>query len=94
VIETPRYREFTQILVALAANGCDVVEIAGNDDIFVTLLMPPGAPAAPGERLITVSTQARPGWRRDGLSVKVGMLAQLMRSLGPSGAQFEHAYDY
>jgi hypothetical protein len=94
VIETPRYREFTQILGGLASRGRDVVEIAGNDDMFVTLLMPPGARTAKGELLITVPNQSRPGWRRDGLAIKVTVLAQLMRSLSASGAQFEHAYDY
>jgi hypothetical protein len=94
VIETPRYREFTQILSGLASRGRDVVEIAGNDDIFVTLLMPPGAPAANGELLITVPLQARPGWRRDGLVIKVAALGELMRSVGRSVARFEHAYDY
>ena len=94
VIETPRYREFTEILQGLAARGRDIVEIAGNDDIFVTLLVPPGAPAMKGERLVSVPLQARPGWRRDGLAVKVFELAELMRNVGKSGAQFEHAYDY
>jgi hypothetical protein len=93
-IETPRYREFTQILLGLAARGRNVVEIAGNDDIFVTLLLPPGAAPVKGEVLISVPLQARPGWRRDGLAVKVPELAELMRNLGRSGAQFEHAYDY
>ena len=91
VIETPRYREFTQVLRGLASRGRDVVEIAGNDDIFVTLLMPPSVPAANGKLLITVPLQARPGWRRDGLVIKVAALGELMRNVG---SQFEHAYDY
>lgn len=94
VIETPRYRQFTEILSGLAARGRDVVEIAGNDDIFVTLLMPSGAPPAKGQVLISVPTHARPGWRRDGVAIKVSSLAELMRSLPASGARFEHAYDY
>lgn len=94
VIETPRYRQLTAVLAGLASRGRNVVEISGNDDIFVTLLMPPGAPPAKGQLLITVPTHARPGWRRDGVAVKVSSLADLMRSLPASGAQFEHAYDY
>jgi hypothetical protein len=94
VIETPRYREFTQIVGGLASRGRDMVEIAGNDDIFVTVLVPPGAPVAKGETLISVPLQAHPGWRRDGLAVKVSALAELMRGLSASGAEFEHAYDY
>jgi hypothetical protein len=93
IIETPRYRELTHILAGLASRGRDIVEIAGNDDIFVTVLVPPGA-SVQGARLISVPIQARPGWRRDGLAVKVPELAGLMRSAARSGAQFEHAYDY
>jgi len=37
VIETPRYRVFTEILIALSTRGDDVVEIAGNDDVLVTV---------------------------------------------------------
>jgi hypothetical protein len=94
VIETPRYREFTQILGSLASRGRDFVEIAGNDDIFVTLLMPPDAPVAMGERLFTVPLQAQSGWRRDGIVIKVRALGELMRNVSAWGAHFEHAYDY
>ena len=54
----------------------------------------PGAPPVKGQRLITVPQQARPGWRRDGLAIKVSALAELMRSLDKSAGTFEHAYDY
>jgi hypothetical protein len=94
IIEAPRYRQLTEILAGLASRGREVVEIAGNDDIFVTLLMPPGAPPAKGQVLITVPTHARPGWRRDGVTIKVSSLAELVRALSIAGAQFEHAYDY
>lgn len=94
IIETPRYRELTEIMVGLAARGRDIVEIAGNDDIFVTVLVPPDGGTITGERLITVPLQGNPGWRRDGIAIKVSALADLVRSLGRSGARFEHAYDY
>jgi hypothetical protein len=96
VIETPRYRAFTEILLALAARGCDAVEIAGNDDILATVLAPEGhALDLPGVRpLFAVPLQARPGWQRLGLDVRVAALAELIRRMGGSGAEFEHAYDY
>jgi hypothetical protein len=94
IIETARYRELTEILGALVARGRNLVEIAGNDDVFVTVLMPAGIEAKVGERLITVPLQSRAGWRRDGLTIKVAELAGLMRGLGISGARFEHVYDY
>jgi hypothetical protein len=96
VIETPRYRVFTEILIALSIRGDDVVEIAGNDDVLVTV-------RAPLEHRITyqgvrelfaIPIQSRPGWRRVGLDVKVTKLSPLIRALSGSPAEFEHVYDY
>jgi hypothetical protein len=41
-IETPRYDLFTRILLDIARQGGSVVEIAGNDDIMVTVTVPSG----------------------------------------------------
>jgi len=96
VIETPRYRAFTEILIALSKRGGDVVEIAGNDDILVTI-------RAPMEHRIThkgvrelfsIPIQSRAGWRRVGLDIKVTELSPLIRELSGSPAEFEHVYDY
>ncbi|MCA3590346.1 MAG: hypothetical protein IOC94_02320 [Methylocystis sp.] len=38
VVETPRYRAFTEFLQRLAAADGNVLEIAGNDRIFVTVV--------------------------------------------------------
>ena len=94
VVETPRYRDFTHILQRLARGGADVVEIAGNDDIFVTLLLPPGAPTLEGPLLITAPVAARPSWHREGRLVKVANLAALVRRLDSFGAELEHVYEY
>jgi hypothetical protein len=95
VIETPRYRAFTEVLAGLAARGRNIVEIAGNDDVLVTVLVPPGQAAASlGKQLFEVPMQARPGWRRVGLDVKVASLADAIRRLGAAGMELEHVYDY
>lgn len=94
VIETPRYREYTHILQSLARGGADVVEIAGNDEIFVTILLPPDAPKLNGQLLITAPVAARPSWRREGRLVKVANLAVLVRQLDSFGGELEHAYEY
>jgi hypothetical protein len=95
VIETPRYRAFTEILAGLAARGRSIVEIAGNDDVLITVLAPPGRAAGTlGTQLFEVTVQARPGWRRIGLDVKVGSLAAVIRQLGATGMELEHVYDY
>jgi hypothetical protein len=94
-IETPRYREFTSILAGLAARGRNLTEIAGNDDVLVTVLVPQGRAADKlGKPLFEVQIQARPGWRRLGLDVKVASLTSVIRELGESGMELEHVYDY
>lgn len=94
IIETPRYRDFTHILQRLALGGGEFVEIAGNDDVFVTLLLPPQVPAWRVPPLITAPVAARPHWRRDGQLVKVRDLAALVRELAALGGELEHVYDF
>lgn len=96
LIETPRYRAFSEVLRGLAGRGRTVVEIAGNDRILVTALVPPGKnvdmPAA--DTIFALPIQSRPGWRRVGLDAEVPRLAALIGALERQGAVFEHAYDY
>lgn len=96
VIESPRYREFTHILRRMSQGGADLVEIAGNDDIFVTALVPPaaGASSLGGDLLILAPVAARPGWQRLGMVVKVADLASLSRRLDSFGGELEHVYEY
>ncbi len=94
VIETPRYRDFTHILRRLALSGAEFVEIAGNDAVFVTLLLPPDAPKLGAVPLISAPVAARPNWRREGQLVKIENLAVLVRQLSSFGGELEHVYDY
>lgn len=96
VVETPRYRAFTQILLALVDRNRRIIEIAGNNEILVTVLAKDGAPFAAGgaRELIVVPVQARPGFTRRGYSVRLEDLPAFVQSLRQSGGEFEHAYDY
>lgn len=93
VVEAPRYAQFTELLGKLSKANADLVEIAGNDDILVTLLVPDAAPIPAGtKQLFELSLGDRPRWRRVGVSVKIPQLLALLRS--PGGAEIEHVYDY
>lgn len=94
LVEAPRYAQFTELTRAMAASDLQLIEIAGNDDIFVTLLVPT-ASTAPirGERLF-VNESRFPGFERIGLTVKVPDLLELIRTAEASGARLEHVYDY
>jgi hypothetical protein len=94
-IETPRYDLFTRILVEIASRGGSIAEIAGNDDIMVTLTAPEGAEV----RLAHGTVLHR--MKRDGftserwiVALKVPELAAFLRlhPLGDPG--LEHVFDY
>lgn len=95
VIETPRYRAFTGILAEIARAQGEMIEIAGNDFVFVTLRLDASAESpADSTSLFVTPIQARPGWRRIGVSTRVDALAQLIRQTLPPAMEFEHVYDY
>ena len=95
-LDMPRYARFTAIVLALAQTNAQLVEIAGNDDILVTLLVPDAARArlGGGPVVIDMPLGDRPGWRRIGVSTKVAGLLQFVRTAQASGAEIEHVYDY
>jgi len=96
LIRTPRYAAFTQILLDLSARGRPIYEIAGNDRIFATLLVPPDvAVTMPGlQPIFADEIQSRPGWRRQGVELAVPMMSQAMAALQARGVVVEHLYDY
>ena len=94
-IETPRYDLFTRILMEIARQGGSVLEIAGNDDIMVTLTVAEGADPGlqQGELILRMK---RDGFASERLlvTVKVRQLASLLKdhALGDPGV--EHIFDY
>ncbi|HEU4704101.1 MAG TPA: hypothetical protein VFS45_00095 [Sphingomicrobium sp.] len=94
IVEAPRYAQFTDILRKLSAAGIELVEIAGNDEIFLTALVKGEASAPAAPTLFAMELGDRPGWRRVGLTTKVPALLPAMRSIERSGGRIEHVYDY
>jgi hypothetical protein len=95
VVEAPRYEKFTDLLGKLDRTPVHLVEISGNDDIFLTVLMPPGDEVpGPSAHLLTTSIDDPSGWRRLGLSTKVPDLFAVMRLTEQYGGRVEHVYDY
>jgi len=94
-VEAPRYEQFTELMLRLAGSPIEISEIAGNDDIFVTLLLPDRVrPPASATILVEVPLDDRPGWRRVGLNVKVPRLLGLIRGTRAAGGEIEHVHDY
>jgi hypothetical protein len=96
IIETDRYRVLTEVIEGLAKRGRDVIEIAGNDRVLVTLLVPQSEAVPPELELavLEVAVQGRPGTRRAGHDVPVRLLGSLSRSLGSGPVRIELVYDF
>jgi hypothetical protein len=95
LVEAPRYAQFSDLLTMMSQSPVQLVEISGNDDIFVTALVPIKArPATGATQLMAMPLPDRPGWQRIGLSTKVPTLLPLLRSIRQSGGEIEHVYDY
>jgi len=90
--QAPRYQQFNDILAKLADARIDLVEIAGNGEIFATLLLP--ANVTPPDKVRLSMPIDRPGWRRVGIVVPVRRLTAMLRQVRLSGGEVEHVYDY
>lgn len=90
VIEAPRYRELTHLLVEMAAKGADFVEIAGNDDILFTAI---SSQSHHPQALYSFARQGYGDYRHL-ILVKVADLAEILRDLPASGLTLEHIHDY
>jgi hypothetical protein len=94
-IETPRYDRFTHILADVARRGGTVREIAGNDDIMVTLLVPADTDSRTSHGRVILRTR-REGFATHRLlvDVKVAELAALLNAHPPGDPGVEHVFDY
>jgi hypothetical protein len=95
VVEAPRYAQFTDLMLKLSRTNARLVEISGNDDVFLTVLLPPKAGTPRGSKaLFETALGGARDWRRVGMSTKVPDLLATMRAVQASGGRVEHVYDY
>lgn len=94
LVDAPRYEQFTELTRKLSVSGITVEEIAGNDDIFITALLPVGKQLESEQRLFTIEVDDHPGLERAGLTVKVKTLLPTIRELEAASGTLEHVYDY
>jgi hypothetical protein len=96
IVTLPRYEAFTSTVLALTARGARIVDVAGNDEILITVLGRRGiATAVPHGRLIAVAPiLTDPTMQRLAISVPVSMLREVAAHLASERATIEHVYDY
>lgn len=93
VYDMPRYASFTRIADGLARQGIAIREIAGNDDVFVTIAAPRGTEPL-GKPLFAIPLADEPELERQGVLVKVADLSAALAGLTAKSAALEHVYDY
>ena len=89
-VETIRYRALTRLLVEMAKQDIDIVEIAGNDDIMLSVIS--DQPRLAGA-IYSVPRQGYGDYRHL-VQVEVKGLMTLLRFLETDDATLEHVYDY
>jgi hypothetical protein len=96
VVSLPRYHAFTKVVLDLSARGVKFVDIAGHDEILVTVLVrrsaSPGPPA--GRLILSAPVLTDPTMHRLAIRIPVGSLGALIGLLARERAAIEHVYDY
>jgi hypothetical protein len=94
-IETPRYDLFTRILADIARRRGIIQEIAGNDDVMVTITVPQDSEARV-QHAVVLMRMRRDGFSSDRLlvNVKVPDLAPLLNAVPLGDPGIEHVFDY
>jgi len=96
IVDIPRYQEFTSITSALAQQGTQFVEIAGNSQLLVSLVAPSSYRDAPENATLLFSQPVltHPEYSRFVLSCPITSLSGWLKSLNTRGILIEHVYDY
>jgi hypothetical protein len=96
LVTVPRYEAFTVYAQALADQGVDFTEIAGNDSFILVSLLAPETwkDDTSDSQLLVQPILTRPGVQRVLLAVPVKALAQSMRQWKAAKLQVEHVFDY
>lgn len=92
----PRYEAFTKTVPRLAAKGVQFVEIAGNDEILITVIVPDNWDyrLEAGEALFEMPVLSQSGFKRVAVKVPVKSLDMVLTTLAGIEVKLEHIYDY
>ena len=96
VISIPRYEAFTQLVPQLAQKGVRFEEIAGNNEILITLFAPRDwlYTLPQGRYLFAETVLTDHALKRVAVSVPVKDLHQVLAEMEAEDIRLEHIYDY
>jgi hypothetical protein len=96
IITVPHYQGFTDTVPLLARDGVGFEEIAGNDEIMLTLLAPLGwtYDLGAGQPLFTMKLLSGGTHQRVAVQAPVRALSAVLREMDAKGLRLEHLFDY
>lgn len=89
-LETIRYRALTNLMGEMAQAGIDFIEIAGNDEIMLTVL---SSDSAHPDAIYSRARQGSDDYRHL-LLIPVSRIAETLRNFDESEIRLEHIHDY
>lgn len=95
IVTLPRHAAFTPVVTVLARQGVRFHDLAGNDEILLTVIAPRELDLRPaGGVVLSEDILTNPATRRIGVRVPVRTLHAVLTDLPARGASLEHLYDY
>ncbi len=98
VVSIPRYQEFTDRTIELTKRDVHFVQIAGDDEIMLTIVAPKSwsydLPANAGSVLFTENFLTQLDLKRITLECPVRSLHSVLNFFSTRGTKIEHIYDY
>jgi hypothetical protein len=96
IVTLPHYQGFTDTAPILARDGGDFVEVAGNDEMLVTLIAPAGwnYDLAAGKPLFTMGLLSGPELKRVAIQAPIRSLGAMLREIEAKNLRVEHLFDY
>jgi hypothetical protein len=93
-VTLPRYEAFTAAALALLHDRVRFGNIAGNDEILLTALVPAAFHAVGLNVVLTEPLLTDPAQSRIAVRTQVSTLHEVVASIEKSGGKIEHLYDY
>lgn len=96
IVKIPRYKEFTKIVPNLSKQGVSFLNIAGNDEIFLTIIAPItwNYNLSDGDSIFDMEILTNKNLKRFGIRVPVKSLSKILLELNEQDMRLEHIYDY
>jgi len=96
IITVPHYQGFTDTVPQLARLGVEFEEIAGNDEILITIVVPSGwiYNLSAGQPLFSMELLSGEANKRVAIQTPVKSLGAMLRDIEAKQLKVEHLYDY